>query len=1041
MNYCIAPLRSLFLLLFLCISQFSFSQSGFPVSGKITDDKGKPLEGVSVQEKGTTNVAVTGSDGSFRINVSSGLVTLTLSSVGFVNQEIQVENRQVINHTLSAFDNQMQDVVVIGYGTRKRADVTSSVVSINAEEIRSRPVANALQALQGKAAGVDITSNERPGEVGSILIRGVRSLNASNSPLYVVDGIPLNFGGIGAINPNDIESIDVLKDASATAVYGSRGANGVILITTKKGKNGAVTLNYVGTLTIERIEDRSELMNSAEYIEFRRDAYRRVRYLNPAAAANTTYPDAPSMADDQRIFGQDPYAWANVQKGWVGGKWDGSLVPTTDWTDMVKQTGVTHDHTLSVSGGTQKVKAYASFGYLKQDGTQLGQDYNRFSGRFNVDISPVKWFSMGAGITASYGTQNFGFSTTNATGPGTLYAAARGMLPYAIPFDSLGNRINLPGGDINILNPIGEEQYNENIRYTLRTLGSFYAEITPLKGLKYRVNFGPDINNFRNGRWMDARSINRGGGEPGSTNYAQLNQSSNVSWTLDNLLYYNTTIRQNHEIGATLLYSASKWKTESSTMTATRLPWNSQKWHQLNSVSALDNFSSNLEERSLLSYMARINYAYKGKYHFDAFTRWDGASQLAEGNKWDMFPAASVAWRIDRENFMDGIPWINLLKMRFGVGTVGNAAVDPGTTLGRLQTLYYTWGNVVEAGYVSSDPSTADPVSMPNYGLGWERTTQWNFGLDYVFVNNRISGSIDLYRSKTSDLLMLRSIPSTLGYIRTLDNIGVTTNRGIEISLNTTNIQGKNFNWNSTLNFSANKDRIEEVAIGKQDDIANRWFIGQPLNIFYDYEKIGIWQNTTEDLAEMAKFNANISNQNSWFRPGSIRPRDVNGDYRVDANNDLLIRGHRQPDWNAGLINEFNYKNFSLNIFIFARWGQTIEAGAESLQGRFAQRRISYWTPSNPTNEYQAPNYNSAAGDTYRNGMNYQDGSFIKIRNLTLAYNLESSLLKRMTMSTARFYVQVLNPGLLYSKIDWLDPDTGSSAWNRGFVLGVNVGF
>jgi TonB-linked SusC/RagA family outer membrane protein len=1029
------------LLLFLCISQFSFSQSGFPVSGKITDDKGKPLEGVSVQEKGTTNVAVTGSDGSFRINVSSGLVTLTLSSVGFVNQEIQVENRQVINHTLSAFDNQMQDVVVIGYGTRKRADVTSSVVSINAEEIRSRPVANALQALQGKAAGVDITSNERPGEVGSILIRGVRSLNASNSPLYVVDGIPLNFGGIGAINPNDIESIDVLKDASATAVYGSRGANGVILITTKKGKNGAVTLNYVGTLTIERIEDRSELMNSAEYIEFRRDAYRRVRYLNPAAAANTTYPDAPSMADDQRIFGQDPYAWANVQKGWVGGKWDGSLVPTTDWTDMVKQTGVTHDHTLSVSGGTQKVKAYASFGYLKQDGTQLGQDYNRFSGRFNVDISPVKWFSMGAGITASYGTQNFGFSTTNATGPGTLYAAARGMLPYAIPFDSLGNRINLPGGDINILNPIGEEQYNENIRYTLRTLGSFYAEITPLKGLKYRVNFGPDINNFRNGRWMDARSINRGGGEPGSTNYAQLNQSSNVSWTLDNLLYYNTTIRQNHEIGATLLYSASKWKTESSTMTATRLPWNSQKWHQLNSVSALDNFSSNLEERSLLSYMARINYAYKGKYHFDAFTRWDGASQLAEGNKWDMFPAASVAWRIDRENFMDGIPWINLLKMRFGVGTVGNAAVDPGTTLGRLQTLYYTWGNVVEAGYVSSDPSTADPVSMPNYGLGWERTTQWNFGLDYVFVNNRISGSIDLYRSKTSDLLMLRSIPSTLGYIRTLDNIGVTTNRGIEISLNTTNIQGKNFNWNSTLNFSANKDRIEEVAIGKQDDIANRWFIGQPLNIFYDYEKIGIWQNTTEDLAEMAKFNANISNQNSWFRPGSIRPRDVNGDYRVDANNDLLIRGHRQPDWNAGLINEFNYKNFSLNIFIFARWGQTIEAGAESLQGRFAQRRISYWTPSNPTNEYQAPNYNSAAGDTYRNGMNYQDGSFIKIRNLTLAYNLESSLLKRMTMSTARFYVQVLNPGLLYSKIDWLDPDTGSSAWNRGFVLGVNVGF
>ncbi len=1041
MNYKTALLRSIVLVLLMSISHLSFSQGGYAVSGKITDDKGQALQGVSVTEKGTTNAVSTNAEGVYQITLRSGLSTIVFSFVGYLPQEVQVENRQVINQSLSVFVNNMEDVVVVGYGTKKRADITSSVVSINADDIRSRPVANALQALQGKAAGVDITSNERPGEVGSVLIRGVRSLGATNSPLYVVDGIPLNFGGINAINPNDIESIDVLKDASATAVFGSRGANGVILITTKKGKNGVISLNYVGTVTIENINDRSELMNSQEYIEFRRDAYRRVRYLNPAAPLTTTYPDAPTFADDQRIFGQDPYAWANVQKGWVGGKWDGSLVPTTNWADMVVKTGVTHDHTLSVSGGGPKMRAYASFGYLKQDGTQLGQDYKRYSGKFNIDISPLKWFSMGGSITTTYGVQNFGFSTTNATGPGSLHAAARGMLPYAIPFDSNGNRINLPGGDINILNPIGEDMFNENIRYTLRALGAFYAEISPIKGLKYRINFGPDFNNFRNGRWMDAKSINRGGGEPGSTNYAQLNQTSNVSWTLDNLLYYNTTIAGDHDIGATLLYSSSYVKQETSSMTATKLPWNAQKWYQLSSVSALDAYSSGLTETSLLSYMARLNYSYKGKYYLDVFTRWDGASQLAEGNKWDVFPAASLAWRIDREDFMSKFDWLNQLKFRLGVGSVGNAAISAYTTKGAVESLYYTWGPVVEAGIVSSDASLANPISMPNPGLGWEHTTQWNAGLDFTLFNNKISGSIDLYKSKTTDLLLLRSIPSITGYTRTFDNVGSTENKGIEISLNTENFKRPNFSWNTTLNFSANSDKIVELSNGKVDDINNVWFIGKRLNVYYDYEQIGIWQSTPEDLAELAKFNANIPSANSQFRPGSIRVRDLNNDYKIDANNDRKIVGQAQPSWNAGLINEFNYRNWSLNIFMFGRFGYNIRQGAESLQGRFAQRRLNYWTPTNATNEYPAPNYNSAAGDPFRSAMNNQDGSFIKIRNITLAYNLQDALTKRLGMSNARFYVQAMNPGLIYSKIDWIDPDLGGSTWNSGFVIGVNIGF
>lgn len=1044
-----------FLLPLLLLGQLLFfspagAQQNSTVTGVVSNEKNQPLGSVTVVARNAkTNFTAgtsTDSSGVFTFNnlPAGGPYNFSFSVISYQAQNM---NGYTLKEgaslslvvTMKEIENTLDQVVVIGYGTRKRSDVTSSIVSINSEEIRSRPVQNALQALQGKAAGVDITSNERPGEVGSVQIRGVRSLSATNAPLYVVDGIPLNFGGISAVNPNDIETIDILKDASATAIYGSRGANGVVLITTKRGKNGSLNLDYVGTVTVEDIQDRNDLMNAAQYIEFRRDAYRRVRYLNPGAAANTTYPDVPTITDDQRIFGQDAYAWANVQKGWANGTWDGSLVPTTDWRGMVKQTGITHDHTISVSGGTQKVKAYASFGYLNQEGTQLGQDYTRYSAKFNIDINPVKWFGMGTSITATYGLQNFGFATTNATGPGSLYAAAAGMLPFAIPFDEEGKRINLPGGDININNPIGEDKYNINLRKTLRALGAFHLDFMPVSGLRYRLSFGPDYNNYYNGRWMDSMSVNRGSGQPGSSNYAQLNQNNSFAWTLDHLLTYNKTINGEHELGATFLYSSTSVRQETSTMTASKLPWASQKWYQLNSVAALDGFSTGLTENSLLSYMGRLSYGYKGKYYLDAYARWDGASQLAPGKKWDMFPAASIAWRISQEPFMESLPWVNNLKLRLGVGSVGNAAVSPYTTRGALQTLYYTWGSVVEPGYVSSDPSSANPVTMPNLNLGWERTTQTDLGVEFRLFNGKLDGSIDLYTSKTSDLLMTRSIPSLTGYGQTLDNVGVTSNKGIEITLNTVNYRQNDFSWTSTLNFSANRDKIVELSSGKVDELNNLWFINRRLNVYYDYVNDGIWQEG--DKVEMDKFNANIANPNSQFRPGMIRVKDLNGDYKIDANNDRQIVGHEQPNWNGGLINEFNYKNWSLNVFIFARWGYSFTGGAESLQGRYAQRALNYWTPANPTNDYPSPNYNNAAGDPYRSSMNYQDGSFVKIRNITLSYLLPKGAMNKLRMKNCRIYAQALNPGLIYSKVDWIDPDLNSSVFNRGFVFGVNAGF
>ncbi|MFB2117751.1 SusC/RagA family TonB-linked outer membrane protein [Parapedobacter sp. 2B3] len=1011
----------------------SFAQVAqtFTVTGRITDAAaGSPITGVTVSVKGQKGSVQSDAAGSYRISANEGDV-LVFHFLGYQSKEVEVV-AATLDVELTSTMSHLDEVVVVGYNTVKKADLTGAVASIGAEQVRRMPVTNALQAMQGMVAGVDITSNERPGEMGSVRVRGVRSLSAGNSPLYVVDGIPLAAGGIEALNPSDIESIDVLKDASATAIYGSRGANGVIMVTTKKGKEGQLSLNYLAVATIENMHDRTQMMDAAEYIEFRRDAYRRLPSDNP-----NRYPDEPTEQADQRIFGSDAVAWANVANGWQNGSWDGSRVATTDWTGMVLKTGVTHDHSLNASGGTDKMKAYGSFGYLNQGGTILGQDYQRYTGKFAVDLNPVEWFKFGGSLAATYGDQNYGYQGSGSQGAANLYFAANGMLPYAVPFDEQGNRINLPGGDVNIRNPIGDDKFTINERYVLRTLGNVYAEATILDGLRYRLNFGPDFYHFRNGRWMDEHAAERGAGEPGSTNYAQLNQTSRFSWTLDNLLYYDKTFAGKHDVGVTLLQSVTANRTESSSMTATDLPWNSQRWYQLNSVSELDGFSTGLSESQLLSYMARVNYGYDSRYLLTASVRWDGASQLADGNKWDLFPSAAFAWRMDQESFMADVDWVSQLKWRIGFGSTGNAAIDPYFTKGGVQTLYYTWGSVVEPGYVSSDASLASPAPMANLDLGWERTTQWNLGLDFGLFRGRVNGSLDVYTSKTTDLLLQMSIPSLTGYTATWANIGATSNKGVDLSINTINIENADFTWTSNLNITASNDRIVELANGKVDDVNNGWFIGERLSVYYDYLKEGIWQNTAEDLAEIEKFNAN----GHAFKPGDIRVADLDGDYRIDANFDRRIVGHSTPKWTAGFNNSLRYKAWDLTFFIFGRFGFTTLGGGEYLQGRFAQRKLDYWQPDNPTNEYPAPNYGNAGGDPYRTSMNYQDGSFIKLRNVSLGYTLPKPISNRLRLENLKIYAQVMNPGLLYSNVDWIDPDLGGSTFNRGFVIGLNVGF
>ena len=612
------------------------SKSGvaLSVTGKVTSSDGEALPGVTIKIKGTAKGTITLADGSFKLDVPDGNTVLVISSTGYETQEVTVGSRTVINVILVNDIKALEEVVVVGYGERKKSDVTGSIVSVSSAEINQRPVSNALQGIQGKAAGVDISSNERPGTVGSVSIRGVRSLTASNSPLYVVDGIPLISGGIENINPNDIESIDVLKDASATAIYGSRGANGVVIVTTKRGKNGKYTLSYNTAYTTETLQNRAELMNAGQYIDYRRwSKY----YANPAVFPRG---DQPTQANDKDIFlgTSDPSAWANIQKGWAGGTWDGSKVETTDWVGMITQTSLTAQHTLSVSGGSEKMKAYGSFGYLDNQGTVKGQGYKRYSGKLSIDIKPTDWFSMGGTLNTAYSVQEFGQSTVgrnNNVNTAGLYESSRAIFSYAVPFDATGKRVELPGGDDAVKTIVNEENYSQDQRINLRAFGSFYSEFNfggftkALEGLKFRVNFGPDISVNRDGVYLDANSVVRTG-----SSYAALIKDQTMSYTLDNMLTYNKTLNNKHQIGITALQTQTRYDYEQSSMGADNVPFSSQKWNALSTSNLpLTSWNSNLVQRQILSYMGRINYDFDNRFLVTVSGRYDGASQLSEGNK------------------------------------------------------------------------------------------------------------------------------------------------------------------------------------------------------------------------------------------------------------------------------------------------------------------------------------------------------------------------------------------------------------------------
>ncbi len=1063
------------------------AQNSLTVNGKITDDEGNGMPGVTVQVKGGNNKVVSAADGSFRLTNLTGKETLVFTYVGYEQQEIAVVNRSTVNVSMVVSQKVLDEVIMIGYGTQKKSDVTGSVTKISADVIRERPAQNVLQAVQGKAAGVHITSNFKPGELPVLRIRGNRSSGASNDPLYVVDGIPLvnmlgvNSFSISDMNPNDIASIEILKDASATAIYGSRGANGVVLITTIKGKKGRMTLDYNSTISLDSYQSLTDWMNGGQYIDRWRLSlmngrlYQTTTNTDLNQRATIWYPD-PFLDRDRMGLTADQTALASV---WMGYDWDvygvtpkmrattaaeqamgwPAMVPvynsnnirSYDWLDAATQQGLSQNHQISLSSGTDFSRMAISLSYYNQKGVQQDQDYKRYSANISGDITPTKWFTLGTSVIASLSTQNFGIlpPNTSNTGSKDLYSRASDQFPYALPTDASGAWIKNPGGNISLWNPLIDITQALNERRAAAILASVFSEIKFTPWLKYRVNFGAQYRQFRSSSWTGPDATSHLTNRPNTAGYAT---QDNFSWVVENLLYVDKTIAKVHKIGLTLLQSAQKSRRENSSISVTGLINPLSLWYDLgsNTVGNPGSYGTGFTENTLASFMGRLNYTLMDKYLLTVSGRSDGSSVLAPGHKWDFFPSFAIAWKMQQENFLNSVSWINELKLRFGYGVVGNSSVNPYTTSGPLSRNPYVFGSAAGIGYLSQ--------LVQNPDLKWEGTAETNLGLDFTFFKNRLSGTLEVYDQKTSDLIFPKTLPAVSGYVQKIQNVGKTRNRGVEITLSGTPIQKKDYQWEIDLNWSRNKEEIVELVNGKQDMVADRLFIGQPLQVFYNYVSAGIWGSDPKDIAEMALFNAN----GSKFVPGTIRVVDQNGDHKIDAA-DMIILGTVRPKWTGGITNTFTYKNWSLNAFLYFRWGQTYFGGyPNSYGGTNPNGRVEndVWSWDNPNGRWPMPNFASGITNITA-AMQYNDGSFGVLRNVSLSYSVPKNLIQRIAMKNLVINFQIINP-LIFGPgvVKWgLNPDDDTN-WSiassntnplggtnnntilpRSFVFGIRAGF
>ena len=971
------------------------------VKGQVTDKNGEGVIGATVKVKDAATGTVTDYDGNFTLNVQKA-GTLVVSYIGYLTKEVAFTPGQTLNISIEEDATALDEVVVVGYGVQKKSDVTGSVTSINKERLSKLPVTNVLQAVQGAAAGVTISQGSSiPGDAPSALVRGRNSINAGTGPYIVVDGVPISKSGgsLNDINPGDIESMEILKDASATAIYGTNGANGVILITTKHGKDGKPSVSYNGYLGVEDFAHKMDYCNGAQITQ----RYKDYVAQNPG---ETMYNDFVKNQND-----------AEAQ---AAGR-------ETDWLyDMVSQTGIIQDHNVTVNGGAEKIKYFISGDYMSQKGVLKGFNYKRYSLRMNIDADVTDYLRIG---TNSY------IVSHNRDGGRVNFMMAEAMSPYGKVYEDDGSYCIYPMYTESLFfNPLRDinqdherRQWNINLNaYAELNFGNIWK---PLTGLTYKFNFGysfvPKRENYYNGAEQN---------DPNG--YGYIFNAETQSRTVENILTYAKDI-QKHHFDITLLYASSRKKYHDNTATGAKFINDELLWHNLGG-GGTQTAKSYTDLYTTVSQMGRLNYSYDSRYLFTFTVRRDGSSVFGSDNKYGTFPSVALGWNIANEKFMEKADWLNNLKLRLSYGKAGNEAIGVYETLAKMSNAALTMdGQSATALYPSS--------RMGNSGLGWETTKTFNIGIDFGFLNNRINGNIDFYTSTTTDLLLQRNLPKISGYSNVYMNMGKTANKGLEITINSKNIVTKDFTWGTNLVWSWNKNEIKDLYGDEKSDIGNRWFIGEPISVIYDYEMVGIWQKDEIERGDHLKWDPQA-------QPGDVKLRDVNGDGKIDPNDDKTIQGQTTPKWIGGLTNTFTYKNLSLSIFIqtvqgLKRNNSLLGTASDEMGRRNSPTEIGYWSESNPSNEFR-----SLSKTSNRWGYGFPcDASFTRIKDVTLSYQFPAQIVNALHISALTVYASARNLATFTSWKGW-DPeaDITQRGWGgyennypmtKSYVFGLNVTF
>lgn len=967
----------------------SHLKAALDISGKVTGDNGEELPGVSILLKGTTTGATTDINGTFKLTIPEGNAILVFSYVGYISQEIQVSNRSIIDVKLQVDTKALEEIVVVGYGTMKKSDVTGAITSVKAKDITAIPTTNALRSLQGKVSGVDITQTSgQPGANINIVLRGNRSLKADNKPLVLVDGIP--YGSFIDINPTDIASIEVLKDVASTAIYGTRGANGVIIITTKKGVAGKSSLSVNSYVSMNKKALYPRMMNGEEYAQQKREAYR------------TTNGDV--YRKDEDIFQVTELQYIKDRQ-------------FEDWQSYIFHNGLMQNYEVNLTGGSEKTTFATSFGYQKDKGLLLNDVYRRLNGKISVDHKLNSRIRVGLSAIYSYKNQDKRDNPLNM---------ANKILPIAKAFNDDGTlNLNPAPGYSAQFNPLADEQpgvFVNNIR-DKRLFATAYLDVKVTKDLFLKSMIGLDNTDYRRGYYKGYNTIANVGRN--SVSGVEINNGFNYTW--ENTLNYNKTVGI-HQIQGLLGTSSLGTNFEEYTSSGNNQASPITSFHDLNSNTISKVIGSKLRQTRIASFFGRVNYKLNNKYIFQASLRTDGSSVLAKGNKWGYFPSASAAWRIIEEPFLQNSEVVNDLKVRVSWGKSGNAAIDPYATLGGLGLSAYAFGTSAAFGYA---PNVAE-----NRLLSWEITGTWNAGLDFGFFQNRISGNVDIYKSLTKDLLLPSQVAPHSGYVDILKNVGQVQNIGIELSITSQNLNAKSFNWSTDYTFTLNREKIVALSGGLPRNEANAWFVGEPTKVFFNYKKIGIWQLGEEEAAK--NFGSN--------KPGDVKVADLNGNGIVDTDDRTTFS--QVPKFSLGVNNHFEYKNFDVSVFVFARVGQFINyeynASAYKPSALENSSNVDYWTPENPTNAFPRPNSSySTTNYLYQSTLGYVDGSFLKIRDVSLGYNIPSAVVKRIGVGRVRVYGTLQNY-FTFSKIKDYDPERGgdlSFPLVKQMIFGVNIDF